>query len=259
MTIPRDGLVKTNKGLYHNETLPPTTVSGSFTIGAAATFYPTQTGGQGCTITRTGAGLYLATMADTDIVSVLSAVACIQDTAGAHTDLIARFEEPTVGAATTIPLETYAAAVATDVLTANNLACHFEITYRRVQQADTDELGYWHHVTDAVKLVGSVDIGAVGAVGVHHGAGFTMTRTGAGDFLLTFADAFNGFLGGHVNAGHGAGVGGDLSANFGTFTAGAAGAATLEVGTQVAAVATDPTAGARIYFVCYLNSEATGA
>jgi hypothetical protein len=261
MTLPRDSLSKMKKGFYRYG-IEPTIVEGNFTIGAAATFYETQQGGQGCIVARTGAGTYTITLDDTDVVEVYSAVATIQDDTGAHTDLIARAEDITITAGVaTIDIEAYAAAVATDVLTANHLFCHFTIVYSRAWagQPDTNPVGYYHHVTDAVMVCGGVDIGAVGAVGAHHGDGFALTRTGAGDYLLTFTDAFNSFWSGVVNAGNASGVGGDLSANFGAFTPGAAGAATLTIGTQVAAVATDPANGGRINFVVYLNGEASGA
>jgi len=249
------------KGLYRygNE---PTVVSGTFTIGAAATFYETQQGGQGSIVARTGAGAYTITLADTDVVDVYSAIFTVQDTAGAHTDLIARAEDIAVAAGVaTIDCEVYAVAVATDVLTANNLICHYEIIYTRgwAGQPDTRPVGYYHHVTDAVMVCGRVAIGAVGAVGLHHGEGFVVTRTGAGIFLVTFTDAFNGFLGGKVNAGNASAAGGDLSCNFGPFTAGAAGAATVNIFTNVTAVATDPVALGSINFTCMLNSEASGA
>lgn len=259
MTLPRESLSHMVRGLYHNERPEVTTISGSFTIGVGGGVAVTQTAGQGSAVTRTGAGDYLVTLTDTDIEDVISATACVQDTAGAHTDLIARAEDVTLGPPTTVVIESYAAAVATDALAANDLAIHYEITYQRAQQVNTDPREFYHHVTDAVMLCGGVDIGAGGAVDAHHGHGFTMTRTGAGDFLLTFDDAFNGFLGGHVNAGNAAGAGGDLAANFGAFTAGAAGAATLQVCTQVAAVSTDPANGGRINFRVYLYSEASGA
>lgn len=261
MTLPRNSLSKMIKGLYRYG-IEPTVICGTFTIGAGATFYETQQGGQGAVIARTGAGAYTLTLDDADVVDVYSAIFTIQDIAGAHTDLVARAEDITITAGVaTIDCETFVAAGATDVLTAGGLVCHFEIIFTRGWrgQPDLNPCGYYHHVTDAVKVAGGVDIGAVGAVGVHHGAGFTLTRTGAGVYLLTFADAFNGFLSGSLNAGNASAAGGDLTCNFGAFTPGAAGAATLEVFTNTAAVATDPANGGRINFTAMMNSEASGA
>jgi len=262
MTLPRDSLSKTLKGFYRYG-INPTVVTGSFEIGAAATFYETQHGGQGSIIARTGAGTYTLTLADNDVVDVYSAIFTIQDTAGAHTDLIARAEDITIAAGVcTIDCEAYATAAATDVLTANNLLCHYEIVYTRGWQGqpDTRASGYYHHVTDAVKICGGVDIGAAGAVGAHHGDGFALTLVGAGSYLLTFTDAFNTFLGGTLNAGNASAAGGDLGCNFGAFTAGAAGAATLEIFTFTSVpAATSPANGGRINFTLLLGGEATGA
>jgi len=261
MTLPRESLSKIHQGLYHynNE---PTVITGRFTIGARPNFYETQQGGQGARILRNGVGDYQLTLTDTDVVDVYSATFTIQDDTGAHTDLTARAEDVTITAGVcVVECDVLAVAAPTDVLTANNLYCYYQIVYARggTGQPDFREIGYYHYVTDAVMVCGGVDIGAVGAVGVHHGEGFTMTRAGAGDYLITFTEAFNGFGSGVVNAGNATGVGGDLTANFGAFTPGAAGACTLTLGTQAAAVATDPAAGGRINFCVYLDGEATGA
>ncbi len=261
MTLPRDSLVKTIKGLYRygNE---PTVVTGRFTIAPTATFFETQAGGQGGIIARTGVGTYTITLGDTDVVDVYSAIFTIQDDTGAYTDVIARAEDITITAGVaTIDCEVYATAAATDVLTANNLYCYYEIIYSRGWAASPDyrNEGYYHHVTSAVMIAGGVDIGAVGAVGLHHGEGFALTRTGAGVFLLTFTDAFNNFLSGKLNVGNGSAAGADIAGNFGPFTAGVAGAATVNIFTNAVAVATDPTDGGRINFTCLLGGEATGS
>ncbi len=168
MTLPRESLTKMVKGLYRygNE---PTVVTGRFTIGAAATFYETQAGGQGSIVARTGAGAYTVTLADTDVVDVYSAIFTIQDDTGAYTDLIARAEDIAVTAGVaTIDCEAYTTAVATDVLTANNLYCYYEIVYTRgwAGQPDTRASGYYHNVPGAVMVAGRAEVGVAGAVAV---------------------------------------------------------------------------------------------
>jgi len=266
MTIPRDGLVKMNRGLYRYN-INPTIVTGRFTIGAAATFFETQQGGQGSIVARTGAGAYTVTLDDADVVQVLSATACVQDTAGAHTDIIARCEDIAVAAGVaTVDIETWAVAVATDVLTANNLWCHYQIVYSRGWdvEPDTHPQGYYHHSSDPVMVVGRLPIVAAGAftAGTEIGDGFVATKVGVagtGTYRLTFTEAFNQFLGGQLNAGHATGVGADLSCNFGPFTAGAAGAATLDMYTNIGAAAVDPANGGSINFSVMLGSESSGS
>jgi hypothetical protein len=264
MTYPRESLVKLNRGLFRYGTSVPTVITGRFTIGAAATFYETQQGGQGCIVARTGAGAYTITLDDLDVGQILSATCCVQDTAGAHTDIYARAEDIAVAAGVgTVDIECYTGAVATDVLTANNLWCHFQIVYTRTGDAEPDDspIGYYHHSSDPVLIAGRVAIGAAGAPGVITGGGVATVAGGAGTgvYTLTFTDAFNQFLGGTVNAGNATGVGGDLTSNFGAFTAGGAGAATLLIYTTVAAVATDPANGGNINYSLYLGSESSGA
>jgi hypothetical protein len=261
MTTPRDGLYKYNRGLYRYNT-NPTVVTGTFTIGAAATFYETQTG-QGSIVARSGVGTYTITLDDLDVVEILSATCYIEDRAGAHTDLISRVEDCAVAAGVgTVDIEAYAAAVATDVLTANNLYCHYQIIYSRSWQGQPSQRpsGYYHHASTPTMVVGQIDIAAAGAPTVGHGAGYTIAGgAGTGTYTITFTEAFNQFLSGQVNAGNASAAGGDLSATFGAFTAGAAGAATLQVFTQAAAVATDPANGGSINFSVLLAGEETGA
>lgn len=263
MTLPRESLVHMNRGFYRYN-IEPVVINGYFTCGAGATFYVTQIGGQGCEVTRTGVGDYLITLDDTDIVDVISATAWTQCEAAAATDLIARCESVTAGPPTTIVVESYAAAVATDVLDGADEKCHFQIVYTRSWRGQplTKPLGYYHHDSDPVIVCGRVEIDAAGAVGAHHGAGYTMTKVGGagtGTYLLTFDDAFNAWHGGIVNAGNGSGIGGDISANFGAFAAGGAGAATLTIYTNTGAGAADPAATGQIDFFVYLHSEGTGA
>lgn len=261
MTYPRDSLVKMNRGIYRYN-INPTVVTGTFTIGAAATFYETQVG-QGSIVARTGVGTYTITLDDLDVVEILSATCCIEDRAGAHTDIIARVEDCAVAAGVgTVDIESYATAVATDILTANNLYCHYQIIYSRAWQGQpsTRPYGYYHHGSTPTLVCGQIDIAAAGAPTVAHGAGFAVAGgAGTGTYTLTFTEAFNQFISGQVNAGNASAAGGDLSSCFGAFTAGAAGAATLEIYTQAAAVATDPANGGSINFAVYLTGEESGA
>jgi hypothetical protein len=262
MTHPRESLYKYNRGLYRYN-INPTVVTGNFTIGAAATFYETQIG-QGSIVARTGAGLYTITLDDLDVVEVLSATAYVEDRAGAHTDLIARVEDVAVAAGVaTIDIECYdAVPAAVDVLTANNLYCHYQIIYSRAWQGQpsTRPVGYYHHASTPTLVVGRIDVAAAGAPTLANGAGFAVAGGGGtGIYTLTFTEAFNQFLSGQVNAGNASAAGGDLSATFGAFTAGAAGAATLEIYTQAAAVATDPANGGSINFAVLLAGEESGA
>ena len=266
MTIPRDGLVKMNRGLYRYN-INPTIVTGRFTIGAGAGFLETQQGGQGSIVARTGAGAYTLTLDDADVIQILSVTTCVQDTAGAFTDIYSRAEDIAVAAGVgTVDIECYTGAVATDVLTANNLWCHYQIVYTRGWNAepDTHPVGYYHHSSDPVMIVGRMPIVAAGAftAGTEVGEGFVGSKVGAGGtgtYRLTFTEAFNQFLGGNVDAGNATAAGGDLTCNFGPFVAGGAAAATLDIYTNTGAGAADPANLGAINFSVLLGSESSGA
>ena len=262
MTLPRESLYKYNRGLYRYD-INPTIVTGNFTIGAGANFFETQIG-QGAIIERTGAGLYQLTMDDTDITDVLCATCCIEDRAGAHTDLIARCEDITIGPPTTIDIEAYTSVPgAADVLTANDLYCHYQIIYTRSWQGqpDTRPRGYYHHGSTPTLVTGLVEIGAVGAVGTIHGEGIAgVVRNGAGDYTVTFTDAFTSFYSGGASSGETSGTGTTQQVcAFGPFTAGAAGAATLQIFTNDGAGAADPANGSYLSFYAILYGEESGA
>ena len=265
MTLPRESLYKYNKGLYRYG-INPTVVTGNFTVGAAATFYETQIG-QGSIVARhAGPPIgYTITLDDLDVTQIYSATAYVEDRAGAHTDVVARVEDVAVAAGVgTVDIECWTSApAAVDVLTTGNLYCHYQIIYSRSWQGQpsTRPVGYYHHGSTPTLVCGRIAIGAAGAPTITAAPGVTTFAGGGGTgtYLITFTDAFNQFLSGQVNAGNASAAGGDLTCQFGAFTAGAAGAATLEIYTQAAAVATDPANGGSINFAVLLAGEESGA
>ncbi|MHA2064276.1 MAG: hypothetical protein ACXABY_07845 [Candidatus Thorarchaeota archaeon] len=115
---------------------------------------------------------------------------------------------------------------------------------------------FWHLERNLTKVSGRWSIvGGVGAVNVVTGNGFTVARTGAGDYLITFTDAFSELLvaQAHVAAISGAAV--DMYGQIGAFTPGAAGAATLQVRTETGAADTDPAATDSVIFEATLYGE----
>ena len=263
MTLPRESLVKMNRGLYRYN-VNPTIVTGTFTILPAGTFFLQETG-QGATTTRTAAGDYTITLDDTDVTEILCATVCLQDTAGAHTDQYARVEDIAVAAGVgTVDVKSLVGAVETDVLEAGNLFCHYQIIYGQGwnTQPDTHPLGYYHHESDPTLVCGRVAIGAAGAPGAITGAGVATVVGGGGTgiYTLTFTEAFNQLVGARISCGNlSATAAADLSCNLGAFTAGAAGAATLVIYTNTGAVATDPNNGGSINYALTLAGESSGA
>ena len=123
----------------------------------------------------------------------------------------------------------------------------------------TNPQGFWHNERNLTRLMGNWVVGAVGAVGVVTGNGFAVTRTGAGDYLLTFTDAFAYFLCGTVNVSCISGAAVDIYGQFGAFTPGGTGAATLQIRTETGAADTDPTATDSVVFECVLYGETLDA
>ena len=249
MTLPRTSLVQRNKGFYHYNK-SPTKVSGIFNYIAAML----QWGGQGCVVSRVGVGDYLITMDDLNITNILNCV-CTVESAGT-TDLVAKAEVITAGPPTTIQVTTWAGNVATELTATENV--HFDITFEQGwnNEPDRHPKGYFHMTAGTTKIIGSVAIGAAGAVGVHYGRGFAMTRTAQGLYLLTFTDGFGSFLSGSCTVDDATG-GTDLTAQFGTFTPGLVGACTWVVRTKTAGAQADPDATARIHFDVNLSSNAS--
>jgi len=92
-------------------------------------------------------------------------------------------------------------------------------------------------------------------VDVVTGHGFTVGHTGAGDYLITFTDAFSELL---VAQAHFAAISGaavDMYAQIGAFTPGAAGAATLQIRTETGAADTNPAATDSVIFQATMYGE----
>jgi hypothetical protein len=115
-------------------------------------------------------------------------------------------------------------------------------------------------VPDVTKVAGNFTItGGAGAVNVITCAGLDATapvvRTAQGIYTLTFQDGFAGIVSGTCNCGGAGAV--DIIAQFGAFTAGAAGATTLVIRTKTAGAQADPPTGSIITFDLNLYSNST--
>lgn len=121
-----------------------------------------------------------------------------------------------------------------------------------------NNFGVYHYEHGPVVVCGRFTC-AGAAMGAYFGHGFVPTRTGVGDYLLTFTDGFSHFLGGAISANDSAITG--VQAKFGTFTAGVAGACTLQIltseDTAAATVwqAVEVVAGEYVSFVVFLHTE----
>lgn len=116
--------------------------------------------------------------------------------------------------------------------------------------------GFYHKERNLTTVVGRWSVvGGAGAVNVVTGHGFTVARSGAGDYLITFTDAFSELLcaQAHVAAISGAAV--DMYGQIGAFTPGAAGACTLQVRTETGAADTDPAATDSVIFSATMYGE----
>ena len=107
------------------------------------------------------------------------------------------------------------------------------------------DIGFWHsNAGDELKICGRFRLAAGPVMGEFVGQGFTPTRTGVGNYLLTFTGAASKLVSAKaccwVNANNV-----DLYPQFGAFTAGGAGAATLELNcTAAGGAATELPVGA---------------
>ena len=116
---------------------------------------------------------------------------------------------------------------------------------------------FWHKELNPVIISGRWNItGGVGAVDVVVGQGFAITRDGAGDYLVTFTDAFSHLLCVKCGCSAISGVAVDMYAQPGAFTAGGTGACTLQIRTKTGAVSTDPAATDGVTFEAVLYGEA---
>ena len=121
-----------------------------------------------------------------------------------------------------------------------------------------NNFGIYHYEHGPVMICGRFTC-AGAAMGAFFGHGFVPTRVGVGDYLLTFTDGFDHFIGGACS-GNSSDITG-VMAKFATFTAGVAGACTLQILTsENSAVATvwapvEVVAGEYVSFVVILQSE----
>lgn len=115
--------------------------------------------------------------------------------------------------------------------------------------------GFYHSERNLTKVCGNWTVGAVGAVNVVTGHGFTVARTGAGDYLVTFTAAFAYLLQAQACVEVNSGAAVDMYAQIGAFTPGAAGAATLQIRTETGAADTDPAATDAVHFEATLYGE----
>lgn len=115
---------------------------------------------------------------------------------------------------------------------------------------------FWHKERNLTKVCGRWNItGGVGAVDVVTGNGFTVARTGAGDYLITFTQAFSHLLVAQAHVAAISGVAVDMYGQIGAFTPGAIGAATLQVRTETGAADTDPAATDSVIFEATMYGE----
>ena len=117
-----------------------------------------------------------------------------------------------------------------------------------------NNFGIYHYEHGPVVICGTITINGGAIVGVA-GHGFTAAYTGAGDYLVTFTDGFDHLLA-CTTAHHG------LDVKVGTFTAGVAGACTLQLlcseDTAVAATwvgGIDPVNDESVSFIAILSTE----
>ncbi len=115
-------------------------------------------------------------------------------------------------------------------------------------------MGFYHRERgDTTVVCGRWIVDNAGAQVVSGGVGFTANRTGAGDYLITFADAFSFMLSASAICQVTANTV-DLYAQIGAFTPGAAGAATLQIRTKAIGVNTE-VVGAEVCFEAILYGQ----
>jgi len=106
--------------------------------------------------------------------------------------------------------------------------------------------------------MGRFTLDAVPAAVDVHGRGFTVARTAAGRYTVTFADAVSDLI--TANATLMVAVGStDMEAQLGAFAAGGTGTSTLIIRSMVAGVETDVAAGDYVMFDAVVYSEVLDA
>jgi hypothetical protein len=249
MTIPRHD----PRGDYTYEN-GPAVISGSFQIVAGPVMGVNV--GDGFVATRVGVGDYLVTLNDS-FFGPIFVTATVRNAAN-NVDMYAQIGTITPGAAPTIQIRTKTAGANTEV--PNDDWVHFEVValseWLDAATPRHNPIGMWMYERGMATLVGRFTVDAVPDIDVVQGQGFAVTRTGAGDYLITFTDGFVRLLGAQVSTEVTSGAAVDLSPQVGAFTAGAAGACTLQVLTKAAAVNTEIPADDAFHFMVTLYGEA---
>ncbi len=253
MTIPRND--PSPRGCFTYES-GAAKICGSFQIVAGPVMGPNV--GRGFVATRVGVGDYLITLNDPFFGPIIC-TAVVRNAAN-NVDMYAQIGTITPGAAPTIQIRTKTIGANTEV--PNNDWVDFEITAMHEwndagAMPRNNPVGFWHYerATGLVKVVGRFTVDAVPDIDVVQGHGFGVTRTGAGDYLVTFADGFVRLVGGQVTTEVTSGAAVDLSGQIGAFTPGAAGACTLQLLTKAAAVNTEVPANDAVHFEATLYAE----
>ncbi|MHA2064275.1 MAG: hypothetical protein ACXABY_07840 [Candidatus Thorarchaeota archaeon] len=117
-----------------------------------------------------------------------------------------------------------------------------------------DRSGFYHYESGACKILGRFQIVAGPVMGPWVGRGFTPTRVGVGDYLITLTDAFAQIV--SVQATCQVALNNvDLYAQIGTITPGAAPA--VQIQTKAIAADTEVTANDWVNFEITVRSEWT--
>lgn len=123
--------------------------------------------------------------------------------------------------------------------------------------AQNNPVGFWHRERNLVKICGRFQVDATPDISAWVGEGFEVSRTGVGDYLVEFTDAFSDLITVKANC-QCAIAATDLYAQPAVFTAGGAGAASLQILTHAAGANTEVTADDWVHFEATLYSEGLG-
>ena len=106
-------------------------------------------------------------------------------------------------------------------------------------------------------IAGVFEIAAGGAVsGVNIGKGFTVAKSGTGEYTVTLADKYNGLISGQVQVE--AAVNVDLVGQITSHDVAAA-SPNIVISLLAAAVATDPAAVTKVHFFLFLTNSSLDA
>lgn len=115
--------------------------------------------------------------------------------------------------------------------------------------------GFYHRLRTPLKYMGRFTVDAVPAVVNVQGHGFTVARTAAGRYTVTFTHAVAQLYSARVTA-HAAAANVDAYGQAGAFTPGAAGAATLVLRNMTGAVETELVVDDYLHFEVVVYGEA---